>query len=83
MSPSFSDRDLVLTLNFLPLKVNDVIVIKSIDYGRVIKRIINIENNLYQVGSDNNSYNSKVNSKFFSRKEIQGKVLYKFSNYLH
>ena len=63
MSPSFSDRDLVLTLNFLPLKVNDVIVIKSIDYGRVIKRIINIENNLYQVGSDNNSYNSKVNSK--------------------
>ena len=57
MSPSFSDRDLVLTLNFLPLKVNDVIVIKSIDYGRVIKRIINIENNLYQVGSDNNSYN--------------------------
>ena len=78
MSPSFSDTDLVLTLNFLPLKVNDVVVIKSIDYGRIIKRIINIKNNLYQVDSDNNSYNSEVNSKFFNRKEIQGKVFYKF-----
>ena len=80
MSPSFSDRDLVLTLNFLPLKVNDVIVIKSIDYGRVIKRIINIENNLYQVGSDNNSYNSEVNSKFFNRKEISNRNCQKLKN---
>tara|TARA_B100000575_G_scaffold47729_1_gene34757 strand:- start:278 stop:529 length:252 start_codon:yes stop_codon:yes gene_type:complete len=82
MSPSFSDKDLVLTLNFLPLKVNDVIVIKSIDYGRIIKRIINIENNLYQVDSDNNSYNSEVNCKFFNRKEIQGKVFYNLSTKL-
>jgi len=54
----------------------------EINFNDKSKRIINIENNLYQVGSDNNSYNSEVNSKFFSRKEIQGKVLYKFSTKL-
>ena len=54
----------------------------EINLNEKSKRIINIENNLYQVGSDNNSYNSEVNSKFFSRKEIQGKVLYKFSTKL-
>ena len=77
MAPNFLDNDLVITTKLSFFNVNDVVVLKTNLYGNVLKRIRSIKNNTYEVVSDNQSYDSKINNEFFEKNQILGKVILK------
>ena len=77
MAPNFLDNDLVIATKLSFFNVNDVVVLKTNLYGNVLKRIRSIKNNTYEVVSDNQSYDSKINNEFFEKNQILGKVILK------
>jgi len=77
MAPSFLDNDLIIATKLSFFNVNDVVVLKTNLYGNVLKRIRSIKNNVYEVVSDNQSYDSKINNEFFKKNQILGKVILK------
>ena len=77
MAPNFLDNDLVIATKLSFFNVNDVVIIKTNLYGNVLKRIRSIKNNTYEVVSDNQSYDSKINNEFFEKNQILGKVILK------
>lgn len=79
MAPNYLDNDLVIASKLAFFNVDDVVVLKTNLDGNVLKRIKSIENNTYEVESDNKSYDSKINNMFFKKKQILGKVILKFN----
>ncbi len=79
MTPNYFDKDLVLTTRFAFFNVNDVVVLDSDVDGNVLKRIKSIENNIFEVESDNKSYHSRINNKLFRKNQILGKVILKLN----
>ena len=77
MAPNFLDNDLVIATKLSFFNVNDVVVLKTNQYGNVLKRIRSIKNSAYEVASDNQSYDSKINNEFFEKNQILGKVILK------
>ncbi len=77
MAPNFLDNDLVIATKLSFFNVNDVVVLKTNLYGNVLKRIKSKKNNAYEVVSDNQSYDSKINNEFFEKNQILGKVILK------
>ena len=77
MAPNYLDNDLVIATKLSFFNVNDVVVLKTNQYGNVLKRIRSIKNNGYEVVSDNQSYDSKINNEFFKKNQILGKVILK------
>jgi len=79
MAPNYLDNDLVIATKLAFFNVDDVVVLKTNLDGNVLKRIKSIENNTYEVKSDNKSYDSKINNMFFKKNQILGKVILKFN----
>lgn len=78
MTPNFNNKDIVLTHRFFRvLKKDDVVVIRDLELGIVIKRIKHIDKLHLNVASDNNTYNSPTNNKKYKLNQVIGKVLFK------
>tara|TARA_B100000927_G_C16167559_1_gene349992 strand:- start:163 stop:399 length:237 start_codon:yes stop_codon:yes gene_type:complete len=78
MTPNFNDNDLVLVFKFLNISINDVVVLDIPDFGFAIKRILLLDNEDIKVIGDNKEYKSPIYNMTLNRKNIVGKVVYKF-----
>ncbi len=79
MSPFFSDKDYVIALRrpFFKLKKGDIVLFEKEPYGKLMKRIINLEPDLIEVHGHNDN---SVDSRFFgriSRSSVFAKVIYR------
>jgi phage repressor protein C with HTH and peptisase S24 domain len=77
MMPNFKPNDYVLCIKYLPIKVNDVVIVNSKDHGKIIKRIKSIKENSINIFGDNLSYESDTYSHSYNKKDILGKVIFK------
>tara|TARA_B100000683_G_scaffold226201_1_gene225030 strand:- start:204 stop:446 length:243 start_codon:yes stop_codon:yes gene_type:complete len=77
MAPKYLDKDIVIVSNIFPPTINDVVVIRSLDHGNILKRVVSKDRNVFMVQGDNSSYNSTVKNISFKRKDILGKVILK------
>jgi len=61
MTPNYNDRDLILSTKFIfNLKVDDVILLDTPEFGIVLKRIYFLEKNFIKVRGDNLDYDSPI-----------------------
>ena len=78
MLPNFKPKQYVLSFATNNIKKDDVIVFKDKKDDKYIKRVSWLQNKKFRVESDNNSYPSDVLDRSLERKNIIGKVIYKF-----
>ena len=79
MTPSYNDRDLILSTKFFfNLKVDDVILLDTPEFGIVLKRIYFLEKNFIKVRGDNLDYDSPIYNIAYKKDAVIGKVLFKF-----
>ena len=75
--PNFKPNDYVLCIKYLPIKVNDVVIVNSKDHGKIIKRIKSIKENSINIFGDNLSYESDTYIHSYHKKDILGKVIFR------
>lgn len=79
MTPNYNDRDLILSTKFIfNLKVDDVILLDTPEFGIVLKRICLLEKNFIKVRGDNMDYDSPIYNIAYKKDAVVGKVLFKF-----
>tara|TARA_Y100000741_G_scaffold314398_1_gene259762 strand:+ start:112 stop:360 length:249 start_codon:yes stop_codon:yes gene_type:complete len=79
MAPNYNDRDLILSTKFIfNLKVDDVILLDTPEFGIVLKRISLLEKNFIKVRGDNMDYDSPIYNITYKKDAVVGKVLFKF-----
>ena len=76
MLPSFKPGQIVFAKKTRNLFVNDVVVLKTDDDSRIIKRITKIQNREIRVSGDNSEYDSRYYSQKFNSDRILGKVFF-------
>jgi phage repressor protein C with HTH and peptisase S24 domain len=77
MLPSFKPGQIVFARKTRNLFVNDVVVLKTDDNSRIIKRISKIQNREIRVSGDNSEYDSRYYSQKFNSDSVLGKVFFK------
>tara|TARA_B100000886_G_scaffold185005_1_gene126942 strand:+ start:409 stop:678 length:270 start_codon:yes stop_codon:yes gene_type:complete len=77
MLPSFKPGQIVFARKTRNLFVNDVVVLKTDDNSRIIKRITKIQNREIRVSGDNSEYDSRYYSQKFNSDSVLGKVFFK------
>ena len=77
MLPSFKPGQIVFARKTRNLFVNDVVVLKTDDNSRIIKRISKIQNREIRVSGDNSEYDSRYYSQKFNTDCVLGKVFFK------
>tara|TARA_B100001113_G_scaffold256032_1_gene211330 strand:+ start:45 stop:287 length:243 start_codon:yes stop_codon:yes gene_type:complete len=77
MLPNFKPNDYVLCIKYIPIKLNDVVIVNSKDHGKIIKRVKSIKENSINIFGDNLSYESAASSHSYDKKDILGKVIFK------
>tara|TARA_Y100001970_G_scaffold253857_1_gene329013 strand:+ start:9683 stop:9955 length:273 start_codon:yes stop_codon:yes gene_type:complete len=77
MEPSYKEGEIVICFRSQRLKPNDVIAIRTRNYGKALKRISSISNDEITVRSDNDAYSSRVNNIPYKFKSVIGKVILK------
>ena len=77
MLPSFKPGQIVFARKTRNLFVNDVVVLKTDDNSRIIKRITKIQNREIRVSGDNSEYDSRYYSQKFISDSVLGKVFFK------
>ena len=78
MLPNFRPRHFVLTKRTNKICDNDVVVIKTKSNELIIKRVSDHKKDSFKAISDNKDYPSVFNNRTFSKKNIVGKVIFKF-----
>ena len=78
MLPNFRPSCFVLTKRTNKICDNDVVVIKTNSNELIIKRVLDHNKDSFNVISDNKDYPSVFNNQTFSKKNIVGKVIFKF-----
>ncbi len=78
MLPNFRPSRFVLTKRTNKICDNDVVVIKTNSNELIIKRVLDHNKDSFNVISDNKDYPSVFNNQTFSKKNIVGKVIFKF-----
>ena len=77
MLPNFKPGQVVFARRTRNLSVNDVVVLKTDDNSRIIKRITKIQNREIKVSGDNSEYDSRYYSQKFNSDSVLGKVFFK------
>ena len=77
MLPNFKSGQIVLARKTRCLSVNDVVVLKTHDNSKIIKRISKIQDKEIRVSGDNSEYDSEYYSQKFNFDSILGKVFFK------
>ena len=77
MLPNFKPGQVVFARRTRNLFVNDVVVLKTDDNSRIIKRITKIQNREIKVSGDNSEYDSRYYSQKFNTDSVLGKVFFK------
>ena len=77
MLPNFKPGQIVFAKKTRNLFVNDVVVLKTDDDSRIIKRITKIQNREIRVSGDNSEYDSRYYSQKFNSDSVLGKVFFK------
>ena len=75
--PNFKPGQIVFARRTRNLSVNDVVVLKTDDNSRIIKRITKIQNREIKVSGDNSEYDSRYYSQKFNSDSVLGKVFFK------
>ena len=75
MSPSLQSGDIVIASDLLEINENDIVVLKDITYGTVVKRVSSVMKNYIKVKSDNLKTDSPVCSTLHPNANIIGKVI--------
>ena len=78
MLPTFKPNDYVICLKSKRIKVNDVVVLKEANLGKVLKRVTFFDGVSLSLEGDNKSYESEVYKKSYSIKDVLGKIIFKF-----
>lgn len=82
MTPAFNNKDLILTTNFFfKLKINDVVLVDTSEFGIALKRIKSLNGDEIKLIGDNDNYKSPIYEKTFNKQNIIGKVFYKFKSF--
>lgn len=78
MSPAFPPNHYVLALtSFFSVKVNDIVVVNHIEYGRIIKRVVSLNaNKSLLLGSDNPSGVSTEQIGVVQKHQVIAKVIW-------
>jgi len=77
MLPAFKSGQIVFARKTNNFSVNDVVVLKTNDNCKIIKRISSIRDQEIRVIGDNSEYNSEYYSQIFHCDSILGKVFFK------
>ncbi len=77
MLPSLKPGQIVFARKTRNLFVNDVVVLKTDENSRIIKRISKIQNREITVSGDNSEYDSRYYSQKFNSDSVLGKVFFK------
>ena len=80
MSPEIQNNSYVVTKKCKHYNTSDIVAIKDVRIGLVIKRIKDIEDNSFTVESINKQYSSITSKLKFLNDDIIGKVIIKFFN---
>lgn len=82
MTPTFNNKDLILTTKFFfKLKINDVVLVDTSEFGIALKRIQSLDGDEIKLNGDNDDYESPIYKKTFNKQNIIGKVFYKFKSF--
>ena len=82
MTPTFNNEDLILTTKFFfKLEIDDVVLVDTSEFGIALKRIRSLKGDEIKLIGDNDKYKSSIYEKTFSKKNIIGKVFYKFKSF--
>ena len=77
MLPDFKPGQVVFARRTRNLSVNDVVVLKTHDNSKIIKRISKIQDREIRVLGDNSEYDSRYYSQKFNTDSVLGKVFFK------
>ena len=75
MFPSIKNGQFVLVKDFEDYNPDEVVLIKSIDLGFIVKRINSKKNDLIRLKGDNPKLESSVCDQSFCKEDIYGKVI--------
>ena len=76
MLPSFKPQQILLTKKTKNITKGDVVVLKTEDGEKILKRVLEFRNSKLKIISDNLNYNSKFNKSWFDIKNLVGKVIF-------
>ncbi len=76
MLPSFKPEQILLTKKTKNITKGDVVVLKTEDGEKILKRVLEFRNSKLKIISDNLNYNSKFNKSWFDIKNLVGKVIF-------
>ena len=77
MLPAFDQNDYVVCLKTKNIKANDVIIIQTSDFGKVVKRVKSISGDSLKISGDNKSYHSPIYEITHKLDTVIGKVIFK------
>ena len=79
MLPTLKSNDIVITSSFKNVSEKDVVVLNTILYGNIIKRVSAIDDKKIDVESDNKkTYSTACQNRYFMS-DIVGKVIFKIN----
>lgn len=80
MNPSLWPNDLVVISKWFTVKIGDIVVLNTEDYGPVIKRVVDFSEGQISIASDNLRLSSSCCNCKYEFDKIRGKLLFVVPN---
>ena len=77
MLPAYEPNDYVVCIKTKNIKVDDVIILRTNDLGKVVKRVKSISGDSLKISGDNKSYHSPIYDMTHKLDTVIGRVLFK------